>query len=77
MVYRFQKIYLKKKRILLSCEVLKVIGFYWSQRGIKKIHIYEDKFEFKNQRCKPTFLAAPLLASIRANFAINSGLLTI
>ena len=37
----------------------------------------EYKFEFKNQRSKPTHLAAPLLASNRVNFAINRALLTV
>ena len=41
------------------------------------IMINEEKFQFKNQRHKPTLLAAPLLASNRANFAIHRALLTV
>ena len=38
-------------------------------------HMCEYKLEFKNQRRKPTLLAAPLLASHRGNIAINRALL--
>ena len=33
-------------------------------------YVCDDKFEFKNQRCKPPVLAASFLASNRVNFAI-------
>ena len=37
----------------------------------------EDKFKFKNQRRKPTDLAAPLFASNGLNFAIHRVLLAV
>ena len=40
-------------------------------------NVCEDNFKFKNQRCKPIFLAAPLIAANRINFAINRALLTV
>ena len=41
-------------------------------------YVCEDKFEFKNQRIKPTLLAAPLITYLnRAKCAINRALLTV
>ena len=44
-------------------------------------HLFSDsckyKFDFENQRRKPTLLAKPLLTSNSINFAINSALLTV
>ena len=37
----------------------------------------EDKFEFKNQRHKPTLLPTPYPNSNRVNFTINRALLTV
>ena len=39
--------------------------------------MFEDKFEFKNQRHKPTLLVAPLFAFNSVNFAINTALLIV
>ena len=44
---------------------------------IPNICMCNNKFDFKNQRLKPTLLAAPLLASNSVNFAINRALLTV
>ena len=39
--------------------------------------VCEDKFEFKNQRRKPTPFSAPFLVSDRVKFAFSRALLTV
>ena len=39
--------------------------------------MFENKFDFKNQRRKPTPLAVPLFASNSVNLTINKKLLTV
>ena len=68
----FKRISIKKKKINNIINNIK--------RSVKEFRIFnvcENKFEFKNQRHKITLLAAPLLASNKAHFAINRALLTV
>ena len=45
--------------------------------GYLDTYMYEDKFEFRNQRCQPTVLAAPHLVPKRVNLSVNRALLTV
>ena len=40
-------------------------------------NVCENKFEFKNQKHKPTLLEAPSFPSNRVKFAVNRALLTV
>ena len=51
-------------------------NFSWQHYLPSEIYVFEHKFKLKNQRRKPTLLAASLLSSNRVIFAINKALVT-